>query len=159
MNINLDMDSVVTRRLLDKVRKYAHSPRKAVQASLFAFDRLIRNTFQKQTDPWGDPWVDLKDTTWAARRRRGITSKAKLIATAEMFRSLDRNVDSDNRGHISMGTDDRPVIPHLLGAQEINLPARPMMPIKPPGVIDMPEDWKREVEGHLFESLEKEVRE
>lgn len=158
MNINFDLEAAGFKDVLHKVRLYASRPRKAITAALFALDRKVRDTFQEQKDPWGYPWPDLKEATLKRRKKNNINSKAKLIATTRMFRSLDRKVDSNNRGRIWIGEDDRPVTPHQFGSLKNNLPARPMMPMKMPGVISMPDDWNDEINKHLIESLEDHLK-
>ena len=151
---------------LRAIREFARSPRRAVQGVTFAFDRLIRDTFQKQTDPWGTKWPELAPATLAARKRAKNFRVSKLVATAELFRSLKRYVDNDNMGRVEIGTPNRPVLPHLFGNPDNRawggppapIPARPMLPMRPGGVIDMPAPWTAVVMREIVKNLPKEVK-
>ena len=156
MNIQFDLDTAGSDRLLNAARKFAKSPRKAITGALFALDRKIRDTFQQQKDPWGKPWKPLKPATLAGRKRKGRNRTSILVDTAEMFRSLEREVTGANEGVISIGTEDRPVTPHQFGVKENNLPARPMMPIRPSGV-SIPKTWRDAVDDELVKAMRESI--
>ncbi len=163
--LKLELDSFVARTSLEKLKEFAKHPRRAVQAVTFTFDRLIRNTFGKQTDPWGKPWAELSPTTLSGRKRKGRNSIAKLVDTKVLFRSLQRKVDNANEGHVQIGTPDRPVLPHLFGNPTNRawggpiapIPARPMLPIRPDGEVEVPIAWSAMINEEINKNLPPEM--
>lgn len=158
LDLDFELDDARLKTALDNVRRYAAYPRKVITSALFVLDRKIRDSFQAQQSPYGKKWAELKIGTIRGRRRRGINRNSILLATAQLFRSLDRQVTSDNRGVISIGTDERPVAPHQFGVPQNNLPARPIMPIKPPGVVSLPREWQRDINRELQKGLDEVQR-
>lgn len=164
--VNFELDTIVARSSLEKIKEFAKHPRRAIQAITFTADRLIRNTFGKQTDPWGTPWAELKESTLQGRKRKGRNSLAKLVDTKLLFRSLNRAVDSDNEGRIWIGREDRPVLPHLLGNPDNRawggpiapIPARPMMPIRPDGHVEIPVKWATVMNDEINKNLPEEMK-
>ncbi len=154
------LDDIVARKILANVKRYAKSPRAAITAITFTVDRLVRETFAKQVDPWGTPWVPLKQSTLRQRKYKKIKSLAKLVATKELFRSFDRGVDSDNDGHFTLGTPTRPVLPHLFGnpmntwgGVPAPIPARPMLPIRPNGNVEISDYWRTRIMAEVIKTL------
>jgi len=157
-DLDFEMDDSELSRGLELVRRYARHPRKVITAALFVLDRKIRDSFQAQQSPYGKKWKELKPNTIKGRRRKNINRNSILLATGVLFRSLDRVVTSDNRGRISIGAENRPVVPHQFGASEINLPARPIMPIKPPGIVAIPREWQKDINEELIKGLEDSLK-
>lgn len=156
-----ELDDIVAQKILANVRNYAKHPRVAIQSIVFKIDRLVRETFAKQTDPWGTPWPVNSESTMTTRKRKSIKSKRALLATFVLFRSIDRAVDSDNEGHFTIGAPDRPVLPHLFG-NPMNkawggpiapIPARPMLPIREGGRVDVPTLWRTLIMQDIIANL------
>jgi hypothetical protein len=163
MKINVELDDLVGKQAMQELRMFAANPKVAVQGVLFAVDRKVRDTFQSQSDPWGRAWRPLKEATLEARKRKGGRAARRtsiLVATTELFRSLKRYVGAGLSGYIHIGKDDRPVTPHQFGAPSVGIPARPIMPFKSPGSVDMPPEWMEaaydEIEKNMPEELTRE---
>lgn len=117
----------------------------------------IRLCFRLGIDPWGSPWLALK-------LRKG----QPLRDTRRLMSSVVANPDSSG---VSIGTNllyapvhqfgativpkkaKRLVFPgpngQLIFAKKVVIPARPFMPIKGDGTVDLPPKWRADVVGAL----------
>ncbi len=108
----------------------------------------VRLAFHDQRDPWGSPWAPLSPVTLAKRRGAGAGA-AILRDTGQLFASLAAAVTAD-AAEIRLGFADRPATIHQFGgmagrARKVRIPARPMLPVRDGGQVDMPPDWRDEL--------------
>ncbi len=105
----------------------------------------VEQGFEREADPYGEPWKPLAPSTLEKRRKKGRGAKI-LQDTGVMRRSLNWRLLG--RDAVAVGFADRKAIWHQFGTDRI--PARPMLPWKkgPSGVI-LPRSWMREIESTL----------
>ena len=145
--------------------------------ALEAFARVLRTRiqmgFRMSRSPWGQTWAPLNENL----TRRG----QPLVNTRRLYGSV--GVRRDGNG-IRVGTNLRtPTGGHSLGAvhqfgatitpkagkflvwspagskglvfaEQVTIPARPFMPIRPNGQVDLPQDWARSALSAMARALE-----
>lgn len=145
--------------------------------ALEAFARVLRTRiqlgFRMSKDPWGGSWKPLNPT---------LTRKGQpLVNTRKLYSSV--GVRRDGNG-IRVGTNLRtPTGGHSLGAvhqfgatikpkagkylvwapagakglvfaEQVTIPARPFMPIRPNGQVDLPQAWAKSALSAMARALE-----
>src|SRR5690606_3652990 len=149
----------------------------ATLRALEAFARVLRTRiqvgFRMSRDPWGGAWAPLNPV---------LTRKGQpLLNTRRLYSSVQ--VKRDGQG-IKVGTGLRvPSGDHNLGAvhqfgatitpkngkflrwapagakgfvfaEEVTIPARPFMPIRPNGTVDLPQAWAKSALSAMARALE-----
>jgi phage virion morphogenesis protein len=147
--VSFDWEDEQARGLLSRVVSAFVSPARIIAAASHALVERIRLCFVDQRDPWGNPWAPLADATLAHRRDQGRSGVSILRDTGQLFASLADGVDNDEAA-IHLGFADRPASIHQWGGRAgrnhaVTIPARPMMPIRQDGTVDMPSDWRDEL--------------
>jgi len=105
----------------------------------------VEQGFEREADPYGEPWKPLAPSTLEKRRKKGRGAKI-LQDTGVMRRSLNWRLLG--RDAVAVGFADRKAIWHQIGTDRI--PARPMLPWKKgPGGVILPRSWMREIESTL----------
>ena len=155
LTIKLD-DSGAARKLKALQKAGGHmAPAFAVVGRTIA--TRIRLCFKLGIDPWQSPWAILK-------MRKG----QPLRDTRRLESSITSNPDNDG---VTIGTNliyapvhqfgativpvkaKRLVFPgpngKLIFAKKVTIPARPFMPIKGSGVVELPPDWSKAVTAAL----------
>ncbi len=102
--------------------------------------------FRKQTDPYGNKWAPLKESTIRARnRRRGVKGTG---GTHQILRDrglLNRSINyATGSRHVDVGAgeySDAILARHLFGSVDKSTPARPFLPTQP----DLPKSWEASI--------------
>jgi phage virion morphogenesis protein len=111
----------------------------------------IKLGFRSSSDPWGNPWQRLADTTLERRRKgpRGTGSPMPLRDTGVLMNSLQYQV-TDNSVAIGPADNAGKARMHQFGGisrgmfRGARIPARPYLPIRS-GAVDLPQPWGEEV--------------
>lgn len=123
----------------------------------FALSQRAQLSFVDQHDPWGGAWAPLAPATLAKRRDEGRSGASILRDTSQLMQSLI-HAPEGNGVDIRVGNTNRPATIHQFGGQagrgrKVTIPARPMLPIKAGGEVQLPPDWLDEMieitRGHL----------
>jgi phage virion morphogenesis protein len=123
--------------------------------------------FRDETSPWGDKWDSLKEST-LARRRKGGEGARILRDTGRLAASFNYKASSSQ---VVVGTNVEYAATHQFGAEKGafgknkrgimipwgKIPARPFLPIRPDGRVDLPQDtfddildtFQRHIQGSL----------
>lgn len=105
----------------------------------------VEQSFEREADPYGEPWKPLAPSTLEKRRKKGRGAKI-LQDTGVMRRSL--NWQLRGRNAVAVGFSDKKAVWHQEGTERI--PARPMLPWKKgPGGVVLPRSWMKEIEDAL----------
>lgn len=124
-----------------------------------ALDELIRGTFRNETDPWGQPWAPLKDSTLTARQRRENFSVQMLIDTGTMYSTLSITpVPAESAVEAEIGRGAPYAEFHQFGHEGGLFPARSTFPMRSRDEVAFPGDWLREVFAPLREAVEGAAR-
>lgn len=121
--------------------------------------------FREQRDPWGNAWEELTAVTLG--RRRG--TRAQILSDTGVLRNSIAAMAEGKSATI--GTADIRAGTHQFGAAQGaygtmkngspipwgDIPPRPFMPLDPNGDLDLPEDWKEDVEAVIRQWVEKAV--
>lgn len=154
-------DDSAAQAMLGRLRAAGQNLRPMLDALVFTLTERVRLSFHDQADPWGMPWVPLSDVTLARRRDEGRSGASILRDKGELLASLS-GVAHANAADIRLGFADRPATIHLFGGKagrgrKVTIPARPMMPIRPGGRVDMPPVWRDEVLGAMTAHLNRAI--
>lgn len=118
-----------------------------------AMEQEVRDTYRRETDPWGAPWPPHAPSTLKARRRRGSASRQKLLDTGAMFASIKRE-HTETTASVSVGEglpDPRAVVNQFGNSR---IPARAFLPIKSPGTATPTQTWLSIVTAPIERALE-----
>jgi phage gpG-like protein len=85
-------------------------------------DGVTDDLFRNEIDPYGNPWADLKDSTWKQKRAKGSIDK-KLQWRGDMRASVVSQVNGNNFLH---GFTDKKARFHDRGTKKI--PRRQLIP-------------------------------
>jgi phage virion morphogenesis protein len=124
----------------------------------YSLTQRARSTLDAGTDPWGTPWTPLAPATIARRRDH---SDKPLSDTGHLLASLASAL-SAGVAEIRIGKSDSPASIHQFGGKagrgnKVTIPARPMLPIKPGGVVDMPPTWAVELVDAMTSHVEAAI--
>lgn len=106
--------------------------------------------FREESDPWGQAWEQLSEVT--LHRRRG-TSAQILKDTGRLASSMTYDAGKDS---LALGSDVIYSAAQFLGMEQGyagmmrngapipwgDIPPRPAIPIRPGGVVDLPDEWR-----------------
>lgn len=132
-------------RLVDLVSRPAGPLRQSAQA----LRRLVYDTFQDQSDPWGRRWQAWAPATRQDRTRRQ-SSGAILRDTGALYRSINATADD---GGVSVDATSEYASYHQFGnpghrawgGKPSPLAQRAFLPVRAPGVADVPASWWPEI--------------
>lgn len=124
----------------------------------FALTERVRLTFHDQADPWGTPWAPLSARTLMRRRDGGRAGASILRDTGQLLASITSAM-THGTADIRIGFADRPATIHQFGGKagrghKVTIPARPMMPIRESGEVDLPPSWRDEVIAAMTSHVE-----
>ena len=149
MSFSVTKDDERAQALLQRLATIVANPRGALSQSAQALDRLVRNTFEDKRDPWGQAWARHAPATTAARDRTNASDQI-LIDTGAMFATLNATADESSVS-VSVGTEYASYQQfgdpnhRAWGGPVSPLPARPFLPERAPGVVDIPAPWWYEI--------------
>jgi phage virion morphogenesis protein len=146
------------RAALQRLKDRGEDLREPLRSLGFTWKERIALAFHDQTDPWGYAWRPLRPRTLKRRRDQGrsgvsILRDIGLLLGSRAFRTTARTLD------LLLGNSNRPVAIHQFGGRagrngSARIPARPMMPIRGNGEIDLPPDWRDELVDVIGAHLE-----
>jgi phage virion morphogenesis protein len=141
---------------LNELNKCAQDLQPAMEAIGGILETEVALGFRASRDPWGEAWAPLKSRTIARRRRRS----AQPLVDTGLLRSSVTTHATKRYLDVMIGRSDRPAGIHQFGGRAgrklaANIPARPMLPIRAGGVIDLPPEWARAMEGVVRAHLTK----
>lgn len=119
----------------------------------------IRNEFQTQSDPYGQPWDPLADSTIRLRKKQGNESTRILYDKGNMFNSLT-GVSTDSSVEISIAfpaevhQDGNP-LNRMYGGPLAPIPQRRILPFQGDDVM-LPNDWVNQIGGFFSMLLLKD---
>ena len=149
MKITVTQSDEQAQALFARLTSFVSNPRPAIVQSGQVLQRLVRDTFTRTTDPWGRRWQRWAPATRAARNRTGASGQI-LLDTGALFNSIDYRADADSVT-VSAGTPYAQF--HQFGNPNHRAwggPARPLaqrafLPVRSPGVADIPAPWWLEI--------------
>lgn len=126
-----------------------------------AITERVRLAFHDQADPWGEPWKPLSQVTLDKRRDAGRGGVSILRDTGQLLASLVGAV-TQGLADIRIGFADRPATIHQFGGHagrghKVEIPARPSMPIRAEGRVDMPQSWRDELVDAMTAHVEAAI--
>lgn len=155
--------------LADKVEaRFAHFGPNTPQTlkALEAFARVLRTRiqlgFRMSRDPWGAPWAPLNPVL--TRTGQPLLNTRRFYSSIQVRRTgngitVGTNMRTPTGGHSlgaihNFGATIEPKNGKFLAwspagakgmvfAQSVTIPARPFMPIRPNGQVDLPESWAK----------------
>lgn len=151
------LDDAAFRAVLDRLSAACADLSVPMDKIGFALSQRAQLSFVDQHDPWGGAWAPLAPATLAKRRDEGRQGATILRDTSQLMQSLMHAPEGDGVD-IRIGNTNRPATIHQFGGQagrggRTNIPARPMLPIKAGGEVQLPPDWLDELieitRGHL----------
>lgn len=150
--IRARIDDRALRARLQAIADEGKTLRPAMDSIGFALEQRIALCFEDQASPWGTPWAPLKPATLKRRRDEGrdgvsILRDLGLLLGSLSYQATAQGVD------VRIGAEDRPAAVHQFGSSR-GVPARPFLPIRPDGRLDLPPDWYAEVMDTLAAHLE-----
>ena len=124
----------------------------------FSLTERVRLAFHDQADPWGSPWAPLSARTLLRRRDGGRAGASILRDTGQLLASLTSAM-TQGAADIRIGFADRPATIHQFGGKagrgrKVTIPARPMMPIRESGEVDLPPTWRDEIVSAMTAHVE-----
>lgn len=149
MSFTVTKDDERAQALLARLSAIVASPRSALTGSAQALRRLVQDTFRDERDPWGRAWTRHAFATQVARDRTNASSQI-LIDSGAMYGTIDATAD-DSSVSVSVGTEYASYQQfgnpshRAWGGPVSPLPARPFLPERAPGVVDIPAPWWYEI--------------
>lgn len=151
--IQARIDDRALRARLQEIADEGKTLRPAMDAIGFALEQRIGLCFEDQASPWGASWAPLKPATLKRRRDEGREGVSILRDLNLLFGSLSYQATAKGVD-VRIGAEDRPAAVHQFGSKDRGIPARPFLPIRPGGELDLPPDWYAEVMDVLASHLE-----
>lgn len=120
--------------------------------------QLVHETFDAEKAPWGAKWRPLRRATLEWRKRKGYRRAPKLNASGWLRASI--GTTSGRTGfdiHAAAGYSEYQQFGNpeneAWGKKLAPIPARPFLPIRRSGKVDMPDAWWDRVMQHYTEYL------
>jgi len=147
--VSVQLDDVQAQALLQRVADIIASPARALSLSAMTLRRLVHDTFRDQQDPWGRRWTPHAPATRTLRNRvnAGIDI---LVDTGTMAGKVEARADA-NGVEVTVGTDYASYHQFgdpnhtFFGRPSAPLPQRAFLPVRSPGVADIPATWWLEI--------------
>lgn len=124
-----------------------------IKASARFLRAKLAETFDNQTDPWGNKWASLSQTTLRLRRKRGNSSTKILYDSGEMRQSLrvrDDTIEIRTPAEFHQDGSDM----FVFGRTPTTLPVRRILPMYG-DETDVPEPWMVEIENIITRWFDK----
>jgi phage gpG-like protein len=163
--IGIDVDDKEAMRMLAALSAAAADLSPATRMASKAVFEKTQNTFDTESDPWGNPWAPLSQVTLDRRAKADRQSIAKLFDTGKMFgEGITHDSDALSFSVSIKGNEiERFPVVHQFGNPRNKffngplapIPARPMLPIRKNGRIDLPSDWIAAIFAPFDDHFEK----
>jgi phage gpG-like protein len=149
MAVSVLVNDQQAQQTLERLRTLVAAPAAPLRQSAQSLRRLVQDTFGAQTDPWGRRWQRWAESTRRARAR-DTAGGSVLIRTASLYRSIDAIPSNDG---IEVRADADYASYHQFGNPAHRAwggPVRPLaqrafLPVRAPGVADVPAAWWLEI--------------
>lgn len=149
MAVTVTVNDEPAQALLARLASLIANPSALLRASAQTLRRLVIDTFQDQSDPWGRRWRAWAPAT-RRERARSTSGGGILLRTFAMFRSVEVQATSSGLS-VSVGPEYASY--HQFGNPQHRawggrvspLPQRAFLPLRAPGVADIPANWWREI--------------
>lgn len=149
MAVSVQINDEQAQALLQRLASFVTNPSAPLRQSAQALRRLVKDTFTATTDPWGRRWARWAPATRAARLRVGGRGSI-LVDTGRMSDTVDATASADAI-EVRVGTDyasfhqfGNPAH-RAWGGKVSPLPQRAFLPVRSPGVADVPAGWWFEI--------------
>ena len=153
MSVHVYTDDAAAQAILTRLRDVVSSPARALSESAQTLRRLVIDTFQDQSDPWGRRWQQWAPST--RKSRRNTSGGGILLRTFAMFRSVEARSSSDGL-NVTVGADYASY--HQFGSPGTSLPQRAFLPLRAPGVADIPAGWWKEILFPVEQAIAKAAK-
>jgi len=150
-SVSITLDDQQAQAMFVRLANLVAQPSKALRASAQAARRLVYDTFTDETDPWGRRWARWAPSTRTLRSRSGAQGRV-LLRTGALYRTIEATPD-DNGITIQAGGASafygefhqfgNPA--HKAWGKPSPLPQRAFLPLRAPGVADVPAAWWAEI--------------
>ena len=153
MSVTVTLDDAQAQALFARLTALVANPRSALVQSGQVLQRLVRDTFTRTTDPWGRRWQRHAASTIKARDRLGGSGQILMGQPPRMFNSIDYQADASSVSVIAGGAQAPYAEYHQFGNPNHRAwggPVRPLaqrafLPVRAPGVPDIPAPWWFEI--------------
>jgi phage gpG-like protein len=149
MAVSVTVNDEAAQALLQRLQALISNPSAPLRASAQTLRRLVIDTFQDQSDPWGRRWKAWAPST-RKERARNTSGAGILLRTFAMFRSVEAQSTADGVT-VTVGTEyasyhqfGNPAH-RAWGGKVSPLPQRAFLPLRAPGVADIPASWWQEI--------------
>lgn len=143
MTVAFTLDDAATLQRLNALRAASADLSKPMDALGGTLVTEVALGFRDSKDPWGTAWAGLAKSTIRRRRKKSDTPLRDS--------GLMANTATHNSGvsflELVVGRSDRPALIHQFGGmagrnRAAKIPARPMMPIRSGGQVELPQAWQ-----------------
>lgn len=150
--VSITLDDEQAQAMFARLATLISQPAKTMRASAQAARRLVYDTFTDETDPWGRRWPRWAPSTRASRARSGAQGRM-LLQTGALYRSIEATAD-DGGIAIQAGGAGAPYadfhqfgnpLHRAWGRKPSPLAQRAFLPVRAPGVADIPAAWWAEI--------------
>lgn len=156
MTVAFTLDDAATLQRLNALRAASSDLARPMDALGGTLVTEVALGFVDSKDPWGTAWPKLAKSTIRRRRQKSDTPLRDT--------GLMANTATHNSGvsflELVVGRSDRPALIHQFGGmagrnRATKIPARPMLPIRPGGAVELPAAWQESIAEVLDAHLTK----
>jgi len=149
MAVTVTVNDEQAQQTMQRLASLVQNPSGPLRASAQTVRRLVQDTFRDTTDPWGKRWPRWAPATRAARLRRSGSGQV-LLDTGKLYGSVEATASPDGV-EVRVGTEYASY--HQFGNPQHRawggpvspLPQRAFLPVRSPGVADVPASWWLEI--------------
>lgn len=139
--LSVNLDDTQAQALFARLADLVSRPSGPLRQSAQSLRRLVYDTFTDESAPWGSRWPRWAASTRKSRQRSGAQGRM-LLRTGALYRSIDATAD-DSGITLQAGAGAPYAEFHQFGTTR--LPQRAFLPIRSPGVADIPPMWWAEI--------------
>lgn len=155
-NVRVTLDDAAAQAMFHRLVALLQRPRAPITQAGQVLQRLVRDRFADQSDPWGRRWAPWAEST-RRQRARQTSNTGILTRTFALFRSIDYRVTADDSVEVfTRGIDYASY--HQFGVPNRRLPQRAFFPLRSEGVADIPARWWAEILAPVEAAIEREAR-
>lgn len=158
-----------------RIKAALDNPEPVMRAIAQLLESEVRQNFETETDPWGTPWLPLSEATLKLKAKGGIGAVGVKLDGAQLAgNKILRDSGALAGGIVPTHTRRRATVKasgpatSYAAAQQFGnpenkmpkgqlapLPARPFLPIRPDGTIDLPEPVLEDIRDLLRQHLRR----